>query len=45
MRDDFDEFIARNAVVERPFHVARKFVRTIERNEARNGDEAAVTLG
>src|SRR5271165_218735 len=45
MRDHFDQLIAGDAVRERTPDMARQFIGPVERNQAGNGDQAAVTLG
>lgn len=42
MRNGFDEFVAGDAIVERALHVERHFIDPVARNQAGDGDEAAV---
>src|SRR5271166_888814 len=43
MGDRLDQLLAAETVLERPFQVKGQFVDTVERNETRHRDEAAVT--
>src|SRR3954471_14883793 len=42
MGDELDQLVAGDAVVERPLQVKGQLVDPVERDEARNGDQAAV---
>src|SRR4051794_6640817 len=42
MGDQLDQLVAGDAVVERPLQVEGQLVDSVERDEARNGDQAAV---
>jgi hypothetical protein len=45
VRHELDQLLAGYAVVERALDVAGQLVRAVECNEARDGDQAAVTFG